>query len=255
MPASIWQRLGDVPRGNRMREARVADYLSPYCTPVRQPVIRGYSNVICHFEGERNERFVVGAHHDRIGGGTGTADNWTGIVLLAALAEHLARETPQFSWTLVAFAEEEWGLKGSIRYVDHLEAPVRAMINIGTIGTDTVAIDRRSDDQLACLAQSVATALGVEYRDTLLRETVSDWEPFQKADIPVLSLNSLSRMQIHKLHTRRDRLTLLREARMDDAWQVLVNLQQQLDQPGKSRRSFLPRRQSPSHLRREAARP
>lgn len=106
-------------------------------------------NIILELPGRGEGVVILGAHYDTTPDSVGANDNASGIGVLLALAERLARPpwTNQavsvFPFTLrfIAFGSEETGLHGSWHYVDQLTdaelADIRVMINLDSVGSGT----------------------------------------------------------------------------------------------------------------------
>ncbi len=228
-----FNELDAPPYDNDQRESLATDYLRKQCSRVEKQEIskRNGNNLICRLAGKSKSRIIVGAHYDRIGPGSGVADNWTGIVLIKRLAAAISENSQMLTWELVAFGAEENGLLGSKTYLrkDDGQGKILAMINIDTLGLGKVNIDSRSDDNLACIANDLARAMEIDVSRARMRQTTGDWEPFDRQGIPVLNLHSLNRKSIKKVHTRQDRRSAISDDDLNDAWRLLVNLQRYLD--------------------------
>jgi|TARA_B100001964_G_C14229970_1_gene599527 hypothetical protein len=203
----------------------------------KQPIGRNRANnVICHLEGKSDFMFIVGAHYDRMGTGPGVADNWSGIVLISRLVEALQLMETNHTWEIIAFGEEETGTYGSKAYMrDHKGKPIISMINVDTLGLGPLKFDSRSSQGLKCIAEKIATDIEVQLSPSHLQETTGDWEPFDRRGIDFLSLHSLDRRLIRKLHTRRDSWKAISENRMQEAWRLLVSLSSLLDRQSEPR--------------------
>jgi len=231
-------RLEETPRKNKDRQQAVLEYFKRCPQLSMQKIGQGPgldSNIICTISGPSSKQVVVGAHFDNFGMGQGVADNWSGIVLVSRLVDLLSATEPNLTWTIVAFAEEESGLLGSRAFVRAESGKENAndmiaMINIDTVGIGDVNLDPRSDPTLKCLARHIAEQLEIDIRSQSLSMTSGDWAPFRRKGIPFLNLHSLDRRKIEKIHGRMDNLKLLNKEKMEDAWQILINLQKVLDQ-------------------------
>ena len=227
-------RLADAPRDNAKRESIALGYLETAgCDSLYRQAIPGTSrhNLICSIEGspqrgDSRPRIIVGAHHDKVAPGSGVADNWSGIVILAALAEYFATERLTSTLTMVAFGEEERGMVGAREYVQTLtgnDQQVSAMVNVDTIGIRDLVIDARSDSELQCIARGVAASLGSTVVSRGLREMSGDWEPFARHRIPILNFHSMQVMDLRHIHTSRDRPGIVDEQKLTAAYAVILN--------------------------------
>ena len=112
---------------------------------------------------------VVGAHYDSVPQCPGANDNGTGVALVLAVAEHLAKyPCRERDFLFVLFDEEEDGLIGSARYAEKLKDDgenVHSVHTIDQMGWDSNA-DRLielelPDDGLAALYKDAASGLGL----------------------------------------------------------------------------------------------
>ena len=106
-------------------------------------------NIILELPGRGEGVVILGAHYDTTPNSVGANDNASGMGVLLALAEMLARPpwsnqaVSVFPFTLrfIAFGSEETGLHGSWHYVEQLTdeeiAAIRVMINLDSVGSGT----------------------------------------------------------------------------------------------------------------------
>ena len=107
-------------------------------------------NIILELPGRGEGVVILGAHYDTTPDSVGANDNASGVSVLLALAERLARPpwsnqaVSVFPFTLrfIAFGSEEIGLRGSWHYVDQLTDAelddIRVMINLDSVGSGTI---------------------------------------------------------------------------------------------------------------------
>jgi hypothetical protein len=237
LSAIDYSRLEDPPFKNSDREEAVTQYFAELCPQFQLQKINYHNghNVICRIPGASQNRIIVGAHYDRIGTGRGVADNWSGIVLVSRLISEINSLDLNFTWEIVAFGAEEIGLLGSKTFIreavrDKGLGDILAMINVDTLGLGTVKIDSRSHESLKCQTKNLADKLGIELEVVSLPTITGDWEPFWRKNIPVLSMHSLDRQSLHRVHNRKDSRQAISEERLEDAWLLLRNLQRNFDQ-------------------------
>ena len=106
-------------------------------------------NIILELPARGEGVVILGAHYDTVADSVGANDNASGMGVLLALAEMLARPPwsnqgdSVFPFTLrfIAFGSEETGLHGSWHYVEQLTdaelADIRVMINLDSVGSGT----------------------------------------------------------------------------------------------------------------------
>ena len=103
-------------------------------------------NLIAKVEGSRHDScYVFTAHYDHLGnlGRTvyypGANDNASGTAAVVTLAEHYARNRPEFDMYFVAFSGEDANLRGSTYFAEHPVVPlsqIKYLFNIDMIGDD-----------------------------------------------------------------------------------------------------------------------
>jgi len=157
-----------------------------------------------------SEQVVVGAHLDHMGivDGeilNGASDNASGVAVMLEVARLISRSPPSRTVVFVAFGAEEWGLLGSIEFVESIadnKLNVVAHVNIddvghlrtGPIGRPLVAVlhERSLCLELYNLVRAHGDRHGVaitdQYRDDVF--TRSDHYSFYQAGIPVVDFGS-----------------------------------------------------------------
>ncbi|MDE0140825.1 MAG: M28 family metallopeptidase [Caldilineaceae bacterium] len=110
---------------------------------------RESGNIVLELPGHGESMVVLGAHYDTTPNSVGANDNASGIGVLLALAESLARppwstqgvSVFPFTVRFIAFGSEEIGRQGSWHYVDQLSDEeldaIRVMINLDSVGSGT----------------------------------------------------------------------------------------------------------------------
>ena len=103
-------------------------------------------NVIAKVEGRRQDScYVFTAHYDHLGNlgrkvyYPGANDNASGTAAVVTLAEHYARNRPEFDMYFVAFSGEDANLRGSTYFAEHPVVPlsqIKYLFNIDMIGDD-----------------------------------------------------------------------------------------------------------------------
>lgn len=101
-------------------------------------------NVIAYVEGEKDEFIIFTAHYDHLGhmGSEvyipGAQDNASGTAMVLDLADHYAKNKPEYSIAFMLFAGEEAGILGSMNYVFHPLVDLKKtkmVINLDMVGT------------------------------------------------------------------------------------------------------------------------
>ena len=103
-------------------------------------------NVISKVEGRRHDScYVFTAHYDHLGNlgrkvyYPGANDNASGTAAVVTLAEHYARNRPEFDMYFVAFSGEDANLRGATHFAEHPVVPlsqIKYLFNIDMIGDD-----------------------------------------------------------------------------------------------------------------------
>ncbi len=218
--------VDEAPSFNRARQEQIVSWWQTSCPDFRQQNVRNsrQDNLICRIKGRSTEKLVVGAHFDKVGVGKGVADNWSGIVLIDALMRAFAETNPEYTLEFVAFTEEEDGLFGSKEYVEKVDGPVVAMINLDTIGLTDLVIAGRSDPTLACQVEMIAKQMSIKVSRKYWKDISSDWERFADKDIPAVGLHSVTRQTLRRIHHRRDKPGNVSLRHMGDAYVLATGL-------------------------------
>ncbi|MGK0473757.1 MAG: hypothetical protein ACJAR0_004253 [Candidatus Azotimanducaceae bacterium] len=228
-----FERVNDAPTRNRAREIEIERWWQSSCHDYRTGhVSKSRSkNLICRVQGQQSGIIVIGAHYDKVQSGHGVADNWSGVVLVDELMRHFQAVTPTYTLEFVAFAAEEPGMLGSKSYLAQQSQPIVAMINLDTLGLQSMIIAGEPDRALACQTAAIAKALEIPAKIQSSSEITGDWEPFMKVNIPAVGLHSVTKKTIKRIHHRRDRAGNADLKLLEDAYQVALNLiRQQLGQ-------------------------
>ncbi|MBL8210293.1 MAG: M28 family peptidase [Bryobacterales bacterium] len=172
------------------------------CGDLREQPVKGSKepNLICAAGNgdEKARRIVVGAHFD-CAGGRGIIDNWTGAILLTALASWMRQKLRKHSFHFVGFAAEEKGLLGSQAYLKAIPEDERkqiaAVLTMDSLGlTPTKYWPNSSNAALAQAAWELAKAMQLSFQGVNVDNVGStDSMTFHKAGIPVLSLHSVTK--------------------------------------------------------------
>ena len=104
-------------------------------------------NVIAKVEGRKHDScYVFTAHYDHLGNlgkkvfYAGANDNASGTATLVTLAEHYAKNRPEYDMYFLAFSGEDANLRGSTYFVEHPTFPlsqIKYLFNIDMIGDNS----------------------------------------------------------------------------------------------------------------------
>ena len=184
----------------------------------------GLFNVIAKVEGARHDScYVFTAHYDHLGNlgkkvfYGGANDNASGTATIITLAEHYAKNRPQFDMYFIAFSGEDANLRGSNYYVEHPIVPleqIKFAFNIDMIGDDNPAIYcELSDAGMPQLGkfQAVNASRGL-FTDINRGELAanSDHYPFAVKGVPVIFLENKEGSAFQYYHTPNDNIKTVR---------------------------------------------
>lgn len=216
-PATIQSRLQRGVVRPKARQAAIrALFQEAGCAAEEQPVRGKSANVICTLPGESDSTIVIGGHFDFAELGQGIVDDWSGAALLPSIYEALKGRPRRHTIVFAAFAEEEKGLVGSSRYVALLNngqrSRVHAFVNLECLGLSSPKVwVHRATPALVMRLRETANSIHIPV-DEMNVEKVGDDDshPFVSANIPVISLHSLTPETWRILHSIRDRLDAVR---------------------------------------------
>ncbi|MCR5363902.1 MAG: DUF4910 domain-containing protein [Bacteroidales bacterium] len=188
--------------------------------------LKGYGlfNVIAKVEGARHDScYVFTAHYDHLGNlgkkvfYGGANDNASGTATIITLAEHYAKNRPQFDMYFIAFSGEDANLRGSNYYVEHPIVPleqIKFAFNIDMIGDDNPAIYcELSDAGMPQFGkfQAVNASQGL-FTDINRGELAanSDHYPFAVKGVPVIFLENKEGSAFQYYHTPNDNIKTVR---------------------------------------------
>ena len=167
----------------------------------------------------KTQSVVLGAHVDHLGRGwpdvregmkgqvhNGADDNASGVAVLIEVARVLASEPRPRSVVFVAFTGEEWGLKGSRRYVKAMQRfPARdaiAMVNMDTVGRlhdkKLVVFGTGGAREWPFIVMGVSQTTGVEATGIPDDPQGSDQMAFREAGVPAVQLFSGANEDYHR---------------------------------------------------------
>jgi hypothetical protein len=153
----------------------------------------------------KDECVVVGAHYDHLGLGwpdvrkgcegqihNGADDNASGVAVLLELARALAQTRPPRTIVLAAFGGEEWGLRGSRRFVKTMAQRPTAMVNMDCVGRlfaqKLTLLGTGTAEEWMHIAMGVGHVTGVEAKCIPQDPGGSDQVAFHEAGIPAIQL-------------------------------------------------------------------
>lgn len=195
---------------------------------------KGGENLVLRKEGATAEKIVVGAHYDKIGGGCGAVDNWTGVVVLARLYATVKDAPLRKTLVFVAFGEEERGLVGSRAMAKAIPkeeaAQYCAMINLDSFGLSAPqALDNASSKKLVALAETTAREMRMPFAHARVEGANSDSASFVEKKIPALTLHGLNNDWQKILHGSDDKPAKVNPASVYLGYRLALSLLARLD--------------------------
>ena len=178
----------------------------------------GLFNVIAKVEGARHDScYVFTAHYDHLGNlgprvfYPGANDNASGTASILTLAEHYAKDRPQFDMYFLAFSGEDANLRGSIYFVEHPVVPleqIKFLFNIDMIGDDNPAIYcELSDAGMKLFSKFEEVNASQQLFTKLDRGELaanSDHYPFAERGVPCIFLENQEGSAFPHYHTPAD---------------------------------------------------
>jgi hypothetical protein len=236
--SEIKERLEDAPYGNGQREALLREWFqaSGCRNIVQQPVTAGQPpNLICTLKGESPALIIVGGHTDHVKKGMGVVDDWSGSSMLPSLFQALAVRPRRHTLIFIGFTEEEKGLVGSRFFVRHFprnaRARIRAMVNLECLGLAPPEVwsdhaNPRLLWDLFGLDRHLRIPLEGIDLDTIGRD---DAESFRDADVPTITIHSLTQHTVHIMHTPRDQFSAINLHDYDEGFDLVAAYLKYLD--------------------------
>ena len=180
----------------------------------------GLFNVIAKVEGSRHDScYVFTAHYDHLGNlgpkvfYPGANDNASGTATIVTLAEHYAKNRPQFDMYFLAFSGEDANLRGSTYFVEHPVVPleqIKFLFNIDMIGDDNPAIYcELSDAGMKQFSKFEEVNAGQQLFTMLDRGELaanSDHYPFAERGVPCIFLENQEGSAFPHYHTPADNI-------------------------------------------------
>ncbi|HWE52557.1 MAG TPA: M28 family peptidase [Bryobacteraceae bacterium] len=212
-PEGIQARLERGVVDSKFRQATIHKLFEEAgCAPEEHPVFRKVANVICRLPGESDSTIIVGGHFDFAEKGQGILDDWSGTALLPSLYEALKSEPRRHTFIFVAFAEEELGLLGSKQYVKEMSqeerSNVKAFVNLECLGAGSTKVwAHRATPALVSQLVAVANSLQIPLGEGNVEKIGDDdSHPFLSAQMPVITLHSLTQETLKIMHSPQDRV-------------------------------------------------
>jgi Zn-dependent M28 family amino/carboxypeptidase len=195
---------------------------------------KGVENLVVRKQGTSAEILVIGAHYDKVSGGCGAIDNWTGVVAIAHLYKSLRHAPVRKTIIFVAFGKEERGLVGSRAMVGAIPKDERkqycAMINIDSLGLSLPQVlDNASSRKLGGLAADLAKEMQLPFGHAVVTNAGADSSSFVRGGIPALTIHGLNNTWRSVIHTRDDQRSRVNPASVYVGYRLALALVVRLD--------------------------
>ena len=191
-------------------------------------------NVIAKVEGARHDScYVFTAHYDHLGNlgrrlyYPGANDNASGTAGIITLAEHYAKNRPEFDMYFVAFSGEDTNLRGSTFFVNNPVVPlgsIKYLFNLDMIADNNpVQYCETSDEGAAGFARMEAINAAKGYFKGFDHGELaanSDHYPFAQKGVPCIFFENESGDAFPYYHTWQDNVKTMKL----DTYMPLMNL-------------------------------
>jgi len=187
------------------------------------------ANVVARLPGKTGRTLIVAAHHDRVDGTDGIADDWAGCVLLTRLYAALRGAELRHSVWFVAFARHEDGCLGAADFADSIGdaqlARVDAAITVDAMGVSApYAWFTGSDRGLVEVASDAARTAKLRFKALEFPGATSDGLELARKNVPVLSLLGVEPARFGMLHGPEDRVDAIDPVRCAEMRNLLMAL-------------------------------
>lgn len=165
-------------------------------------------NVIVTLEGRGKGYLIVGAHLDTEGAGVGALDDYSGMLMAAALYRGLSDDELNHDILFVIFDLEEEGLLGSIDFVCNsscLPGEIHAMVNLECLGvTLPHPWPEGSSDALEDIFVEVGGRFGYDASPVSIPGVAADSLAFLSLGVPAITLDGVNECDIDIMGSERD---------------------------------------------------
>lgn len=176
---------------------------------------------------------IISAHLDKDGAGSGALDDYSGILMMAALYEELSRMPLRHNFLFVAFDREEEGLLGSKAFVSlspHMPEALIAVINLECLGiTLPHPWPEGSSDTLEELFRDVGEDFGYDLSPVSLKHVTTDSVPFLKAGFPAITVDGIMPEDLVILGSIRDQSEIIDRELFFESYQIILDFIMEVD--------------------------
>ncbi|MBN1573656.1 MAG: M28 family peptidase [Deltaproteobacteria bacterium] len=217
--SAIWEEFTDIPRS---RGDRCTDIVGIFkrlgANEIHVERIEGGNgcpgNIIVPIDSNREDGggaggcIIVSSHLDMKGEGVGALDNYSGVLMMAALYKEIKGCELKHDFLFIAFDREEEGLLGSKAFVKgsrYKPGKIHAVINFDCLGiTLPHPWPEGSSDSLEELFVDVGEKFGHDLSPVSISYVRTDSVPFLKAGIPAITLDGIMPYDVFILDSKFD---------------------------------------------------
>jgi len=190
-------------------------------------------NVIVTLEGGGEGYLIIGAHLDAAGMGMGALDDYSGVLMAAALYQGFSDEVLNHDILFVIFDLEEQGLLGSIDFICNsgcLPGEIHAMVNLECLGVRMPhPWPEGSSDVLEDLFVEVGGRFGYDASPVSIRGVSADSMAFLALGVPAITLDGVDVCDMEILGSERDMPEVIDRDLFLDSYQVIEEYIRVLD--------------------------
>lgn len=190
-------------------------------------------NVIVSLEGGGQGYLIISAHLDTSGMGMGALDNYSGMLMAAALYRGLSDEELNHDILFVMFDLEEEGLLGSIDFVCNstcLPGEIHAMVNLECLGvTMPHPWPEGSSDVLEDIFVEVGGRFGYDASPVSITGVAADSMAFLALGVPAITLDGVDACDLDILGSELDVPEVIDDDVFTDSYLVIEEYIRVLD--------------------------
>jgi Zn-dependent M28 family amino/carboxypeptidase len=190
-------------------------------------------NVVAVLAGGEPGAIIVSAHFDRAGSGSGAVDDFSGVVMQAALFGFFRGRPHRHTLVFVAFAGEETGQEGSRAFIEagrFAPGTVTAVVNLECLGVvPPHSWSEGSSENLEAMLTRVGKKRGMDCGPVSIAHVSADSVPFLYAGYPAITIQGIGPEHIGLLGTDWDRPSVVRPDILEATFAVLVDFIAALD--------------------------
>lgn len=191
-------------------------------------------NVYIVKPGRTADTIVVGGHLDHVAVGQGVIDDWSGVCATTNIYQAIKNVETRHTIVFIGFAGEESGLKGSLAYVESLDAQAKsrhkAMLNLECLGpAESHVWVNGSDQALIDVMRAVAAREKITLHEHLLHGVGADSNSFRAQGIPAVTIDGLPKEKFSLIHSEKDTCESVNQNYYYDSYRLAVSFLLELD--------------------------